>query len=418
MLRRQRFLISVLALFCVSLLFAGVGLVSAQGDTIDNISVNTAACTGPGSIHITMTVSGGDRYITVDPPGSASISNGLWAVGGTFDFDVQYFPNAPIGTTIAVTVKLGTSSLADDLDSKTIYFNCSTGVINEPPIAGDDSANTSVNTSVPINVISNDMDPEGNLDLSSIHSTAGPADGMLVYNGDGSFTYMPNTGFVGFDGFDYEVCDDVGQCDSAHVTIEVIDLPPDCSGAAPSADTLWPPNHKTVPITINGVTDPEGEDVTIAITGISSNEDGGADGASGIGTDTAMIPAERNGNGDGRTYSIGFIATDTNGGTCEGTVNVEVPHDQRDHAANNAAAPGDQPGDFGCDHPGNYCNAPGHNKGGSSSVTSQQQNNHSNQGGGNQGNNGNHGNGNNGNHGNGNNSNNASAKSQGRGPKK
>lgn len=47
---------------------------------------------------------------------------------------------------------------------------------------------------------------------------------------------------------------------------------PDCSAAAPSVTTLWPPNHKMQSITINGVTDPDGDETTVTITGIFQDE--------------------------------------------------------------------------------------------------------------------------------------------------
>ena len=54
----------------------------------------------------------------------------------------------------------------------------------------------------------------------------------------------------------------------------------------------------------------------------------------GVGTATASVRAERNGNrktpGNGRVYHIAFTADDGNGGTCSGTVTVCVPHDQSD----------------------------------------------------------------------------------------
>src|SRR5438445_783815 len=34
--------------------------------------------------------------------------------------------------------------------------------------------------------------------------------------------------------------------------------PPDCSKARPNVSSLWPPNHRLVPITVAGITDPEG----------------------------------------------------------------------------------------------------------------------------------------------------------------
>ncbi len=112
---------------------------------------------------------------------------------------------------------------------------------------------------------------------------------------------------------------------------------PDCSSAAPSSATLWPPNHKFHSVSVNGVTDADGDAVTITIDGITQDEpvNGKGDGntspdGAGVGTDTAEVRAERSGKGDGRVYEISFTADDGNGGTCEGSVNVGVPHDKKD----------------------------------------------------------------------------------------
>jgi len=114
---------------------------------------------------------------------------------------------------------------------------------------------------------------------------------------------------------------------------------PDCSGATPSQDSLFPPNHKMNDITINGVTDPDGDTVTLTVDGITQDEptndtgdgDTSPDG-DGVGTDTAQIRAERSGTGDGRVYEISFTADDSNGGMCTGSVSVGVPHDKKDTA--------------------------------------------------------------------------------------
>jgi hypothetical protein len=110
--------------------------------------------------------------------------------------------------------------------------------------------------------------------------------------------------------------------------------PPDCSHAQPSVAMLWPPNHKMVAVTINGVTDPDNDPVTITITRVMQDEPttglGSGDtcpDAAGIGTSTAQLNAERDGNGNGRVYTIFFTADDGKGGTCSGTVKVSVPHD-------------------------------------------------------------------------------------------
>jgi len=128
------------------------------------------------------------------------------------------------------------------------------------------------------------------------------------------------------------------QCAFATKTWEICNEPPDCSAAVPTPKScLWPPNHKYRSVNISGVTDPDGDPIIISITSITSDEPtatalgagGGlhAPDAMGIGTDTALIRAERSGLGNGRWYEINFTADDGNGGTCVGSVAVQVPHD-------------------------------------------------------------------------------------------
>ncbi len=111
--------------------------------------------------------------------------------------------------------------------------------------------------------------------------------------------------------------------------------PPDVSQARPSTDTLWPPNHKFVAVSILGVTDPDGDPVTIKITQVHQDEPvkGEGDGntapdATGLDTAGAQLRAERSGNGNGRVYTITFEARDGKGGLSSGFVTVGVSHDQ------------------------------------------------------------------------------------------
>jgi hypothetical protein len=112
---------------------------------------------------------------------------------------------------------------------------------------------------------------------------------------------------------------------------------PDCSRARPNDGELWPPNHKMPMVKINvlGVTDPDGDRVTIRITRILQDEPTNTTGdgntaidGGGIGTSTALVRHERAGNRNGRVYEIQFTGTDSKGATCTGTVGVTVPHDQ------------------------------------------------------------------------------------------
>jgi hypothetical protein len=97
--------------------------------------------------------------------------------------------------------------------------------------------------------------------------------------------------------------------------------------------TLWPPNHKMVPLTIN-----LGEGVDIAVSSITQDEPVTSPSTGNFAPDGQTSPlavrAERAGApelpGDGRVYNVNFTATDTAGETCQGTLEVCVPHDQSD----------------------------------------------------------------------------------------
>jgi len=111
---------------------------------------------------------------------------------------------------------------------------------------------------------------------------------------------------------------------------------PCCENAYADLVLLWPPNHKWVEISIEGVTHTGGEDVTITVTSVWQDEptEGLGDGdhsPDAVITDGIVeVRAERSGIEDGCVYHISFTATDEYGGYCEGEVTVGVPHDKKD----------------------------------------------------------------------------------------
>ena len=117
----------------------------------------------------------------------------------------------------------------------------------------------------------------------------------------------------------------------------VVNVPPDCSAASADPAKLWPPDHGMVGVTVGGVTDADGDPIAFTFVGVAQDEpvDDTGDGAFcpdaelGEGGASVRVRAERSGHGDGRVYHLRFVADDGRGGTCEGTVAVCVPRDQR-----------------------------------------------------------------------------------------
>lgn len=90
----------------------------------------------------------------------------------------------------------------------------SVAAVNDAPIAAGDVASGMQATAIVGNVLANDSDPDGDPLTASL--IAGPIQGSLMLNSDGSFSYIPNLGFNGNDSFTYVASD--GSLNSGVVT--------------------------------------------------------------------------------------------------------------------------------------------------------------------------------------------------------
>ena len=193
-------------------------------------------------------------------------------------------------------------------------------------------------------VQASDLDPLDPVTLTSSVLPAGatmtpalPQTGNPVSS---TFSWTPTVADIGSRTVDFTATDANDRTATCSYTIEVTppsNSNPDCSNASATTPILWPPNHTYRAIGIDGVTDPDGDPVTITVTGVTQDEpvnshgDGTTCPDAQIVDGQASVRAERAGTGghpgNGRVYAIRFTATDGRGGSCKGTVNVCVPHD-------------------------------------------------------------------------------------------
>jgi VCBS repeat-containing protein len=93
---------------------------------------------------------------------------------------------------------------------------------NTAPVANGDSYSTPYVTTLNVaaaGVLGNDTDANG--DALTAVLVAGPTNGSLTLNANGSFSYTPNSGFSGNDTFTYKASDGALQSNTATVTITV-----------------------------------------------------------------------------------------------------------------------------------------------------------------------------------------------------
>ncbi|PLX97553.1 MAG: hypothetical protein C0622_12825 [Desulfuromonas sp.] len=162
-------------------------------------------------IEITVTLNDADDgtitgwAVTTEPTNGTLINNN----DGTF----TYTPDADfygLDTFVyEVTDDAGTTDTAQ--------VEITVASINDPPVAGDDSAEVVENVNTQIDVSANDSDLDGILTTWDV--TVLPTYGTLTNNGDGTFDYQSDAGFVGEDSFTYSVTDDGGETTTATVTI-------------------------------------------------------------------------------------------------------------------------------------------------------------------------------------------------------
>ncbi|WP_048753330.1 cadherin-like domain-containing protein, partial [Crocosphaera watsonii] len=98
----------------------------------------------------------------------------------------------------------------EGLISNTATVDLKINSINDEPIAVDDIVITDEDTPITINILDNDNDVDGSLNVDSIIITTQPNNGIVEVNNDGTVTYTPNNNYNGEDSFTYTVEDEEG----------------------------------------------------------------------------------------------------------------------------------------------------------------------------------------------------------------
>jgi hypothetical protein len=127
--------------------------------------------------------------------------------------------------------------------------------------------------------------------------------------------------------------DAASNSSSATQTITVTASPLVITGGTASPNSLWPPNHKFVPVTVSYTLSGGCGTGACSISSVTSNEpiNGLGDGDTSpdwqvIDAHHVNLRAERSGTGSGRIYTITVTCTDGGGHTSTKTTQVTVAH--------------------------------------------------------------------------------------------
>jgi len=144
----------------------------------------------------------------------STVAKGILTLNPEGSFN--YTPNTGFVGTDSFTYQVNDGLADSNITTVTLTVN----PINDAPVANPDSYNTLRNTTLNIpaaGVLNNDTDTE-NQPLTAVIET-NPSNGNLTLNSDGSFSYTPNTDFVGTDNFTYRANDGLADSNGATVIL-------------------------------------------------------------------------------------------------------------------------------------------------------------------------------------------------------
>lgn len=186
---------------------------------------------------------------------------------------------------------------------------------NSAPVATADNANGLANSTVVINALANDRDPNGDA-LNITRVSQSTQKGLITFD-NSSITYKPLIGFVGTDSFTYTISDSYGATATASITV-IISSPVATSNRPPVAlaDTakIYTQTTVTIPVLANDK-DPDGNSLSITAVGTSIR------GSTIINNGSSLI--YKAGTRTGKdTFS--YTISDGKGGTATATVSVSL----------------------------------------------------------------------------------------------
>ncbi|MBT2618459.1 glycine rich domain-containing protein [Bacillus sp. ISL-78] len=178
------------------------------------------------------------------------------------------------------------------------------------------------------------------VDLTATDNDGGSGVASTYYQLDNGSTQSGNAIKISDEGvhtLTYWSVDNAGNTEQFNTKTIKLDKTAPVLNISLDKTTIWPPNHKMVPITATiNASDGTSEINSVVLTSITSNETLQSDDIQNSNynkpisgsTDSFELRADRLGRGNGRIYTVTYTAMDNTGNVTTKTATVTVPHDQ------------------------------------------------------------------------------------------
>lgn len=255
-----------------------------------------------------------------------SVTDPVRGTAGISGTQVVYTPvNRTADYTVTFAYTIRDSIGQTDTANVTVTVTTS----NDPPDAVDDPDNTTdEETALPISVLDNDWNDEG--ESVTVTSVTDPVSGTTVISGTqvlftptGAFDYL-NVSDTDTVTFSYTIQDAIGQADTATVTVTVsgVNDPPVATDATRSTDEGSPGDPPFAIPLADVVDDPDDAIGSLSVAVSPPSPDLGATGVSG--PQIVYTPANRT---TGYTVTFTYIVTDSGSLPAGGTITIAVTAD-------------------------------------------------------------------------------------------
>ncbi|GAA4451131.1 Ig-like domain-containing protein [Novipirellula rosea] len=277
---------------------------------------------GTGSASVADSDPDGDALTAVLVPGMGP-AHGTITLGSNGAF--TYTPSANYNGSDSFTYQVSDGNGGTD----TAVVSITVIAQNDDPVAVADNIVTNQDTTANFNVLGNDTDVDGDtLTVTKIGGTSismpgnvGVTGGTVNYNPNGTFSFVPNSGFVGTTNFNYTISDGVGGESTATVQVSVIG--PGAGNVPPVAvDDSYTTDEDTqliVPAATGLLLNDSDSDLDTLTAVLLSNPTKGSVSVLADGAFTYTPFANLNGP-DSFTYRL----SDGRGGNATGTVNITI----------------------------------------------------------------------------------------------
>ncbi|MCP4428038.1 MAG: DUF11 domain-containing protein, partial [Chloroflexi bacterium] len=237
---------------------------SGQNGTDTLTKTNYISVTSPVQAAFTAVPLTGTAPLTVSfTSASVNAASYLWQFGDGHTSTSENPTHIYQGRGVYTVTLIAMGPEGTDIFARSDYITVVSS--NEAPQAVDDWVfHTDKETPIVIDILANDRDIDGDLDLNTINVLSDPNNGAIEISATtGSITYTPALSFAGIDNFTYEVCDTAtpALCDTASVGVFVY---------TPASPSSGPPTTVTIPLASGS--DDAGPDFWNCSHGISDPE--------------------------------------------------------------------------------------------------------------------------------------------------